>query len=521
MAEIFMTDETESNAQAKGWNNAPTQMVLLDAAQTKQLLPSYIGKEDDVYGAALNRQRSGYVRTEDIGRVFMAIMAKKGHQVWTNLELLGLTVQDDFQVIATTKPSSHEWIVEDQIKTRRSLGDADQRYDDPFHGLILCTGAAPEFINKFDKDTKYQLVAGFGNIVVGPPNTVSEAESRIGVVLEEYHMYLRSTKDRRLAVGGGMWIAPPTAESAYVRSLPYKQPIHTYGEIWGFTGDMYMKQARIGEWLVAHNETLRQGGARPLCHLGNFPLIKVHPFGPVVINTGMGVNGFIMSWKAGQIASDLLLTQQDLLQVPDSKTSLLEGGGGTPWSQAAWSWIGAPVDVSMREPLSLYRVITQGLNVYRSEDGNDILGRLDVNTMVYGSYINGNCLEIDTVVFGTGTESGWEKGFEYDSGSGWIRDPGSIRLAVYRIEYGTFLYDSDKATGSIVSEAIPGHVYMAIESGDPGYGGTNKTKGAWLAVKRTHSLHADKDWYIKLMDEPDSRGPPAKPCYGPECVELL
>merc|ERR1719510_1408970 len=123
-----------------------------------------------------------------------------------------------------------------------------------------------------------------------------------------------------------------------------------------------MKQAAIGDWLVKHPETPRQGGARPLCHFGNFPLIKLHPFAPVLINTGMGVNGFIMSWKAGQIASDLLLTQQDLL-LTEQDPSQAEAGDQTPWSRAAWSWIGSRQSL-LHEPPSLYRVLKQNLPVY-------------------------------------------------------------------------------------------------------------------------------------------------------------
>merc|ERR1712151_1164903 len=96
-----------------------------------------------------------------------------------------------------------------------------------------------------------------------------------------------------------------------VRRLSYKTKSYV-GEIWGTTGDAYMQQATIGKKLVADNRTLRKGGARPLCYFNNFPLIKMHPWAPVVFNSGGGVNGFTISWKSAQIAADLILNRRVL-----------------------------------------------------------------------------------------------------------------------------------------------------------------------------------------------------------------
>jgi len=303
----------------------------------------------------VNRKRSGYVRTEYLGRVFESIMKGRGHQILPNTELIQTHVMEDFIIGAETRGVKHKWAVVDQVKTFKGQEWLGQIATDPFHGLVICTGAAPEVVNALDKNMHKQLLPGLGNIVLGPKDVVPPGESRIGVVLEEYHMYLRSTQDGRLAVGGGLWIVPQGLMAEFmVRSLPYKQLVHTVGEIWGNTGDNYMRQSNVGKWLVNQSGTLKLGGARPLSYFGNFPIIKKHPYAPLVINTGGAVNGFSISWKSGQIAADLVLGQH----VDKHQT-------GEPWD-LAWSWVdpNPSSEATFKVPI---RITAQDQKLYKSK----------------------------------------------------------------------------------------------------------------------------------------------------------
>jgi len=496
MASVFMTQETARNARSRGWDNAGTGFSLWNESTTKKMLPSYVGSEQHVYGAAVNRQRSGYVRTEDLGRVFEEIMKERGHAIWSNTELTGTVVTEGFQVIGMFKTRNHSWSVDSTtgIKSLRYQPDPypdRDTHDAPFHGLMFCTGAAPEMVKRIDSAMGKQLVPAMGNIIVGPPNVVSDTDSRIGVVLEEFHMYLRSTKDRRLAVGGGMWFPPAKMASGAVRALNYKQVVHTAGELWGFTGDNYMQQAAIGRWLVDRRpRVLRQGGARPLCHFGNFPLIKLHPFAPIVINTGMGVNGFIMSWKSGQIAAELLLTRQ----------VDLGGSVGTPW-KAAWSWIGKATSAPHREPPSFFRVVAEELPVYHSMS---IDGR-PLSTLSQGK-----------VVLGQDTHRGWVE-IADNVGSGWIEfSESTLKFAVYKVAHATYIFDSDTASVHVAT-ATEGQVYSGVESGVQGYGGHITTKGEWLEIDSHEGQMGKKNpkQYIKMKNQ--DNWITMEPCKGLEC----
>mmetsp|Transcript_46050 Transcript_46050/g.121584 ORF Transcript_46050/g.121584 Transcript_46050/m.121584 type:complete len:197 (-) Transcript_46050:105-695(-) len=144
-----------------------------------------------------------------------------------------------------------------------------------------------------------QILPVFGSAVVSEGGVWLDRKHRaIGVTFEEEKQYVRATQNGGVAIGGGMYFGDVLDEK--VRALQYDSG-------GGFDGDDFFSHTELGRQVVNDPDTLRLGGVRPLGPFGYFPTLKSYWNGRVVLNTGGGVNGYVSSWKAGELAADIAL----------------------------------------------------------------------------------------------------------------------------------------------------------------------------------------------------------------------
>jgi len=150
----------------------------------------------------------------------------------------------------------------------------------------------------------------------------------LGVQYEEMSHYIRPQKNGGVRYGFGKeWGGLDTEVSQIDPHFEEKWATKAEGII--ATG--------LGRKVMAQKDVQKLAGIRPLSALGNFPLIKTYPKWPgLILATGYGWHGFVMSWKSGQIAADLAVTgsvgEAAWIMAVEDYT------GCTAWSPRCWAW---------------------------------------------------------------------------------------------------------------------------------------------------------------------------------------
>jgi hypothetical protein len=287
---------------------------LWNADETKERLGDWVEgmtlNDSPVLGAVVNRNDGGFVRTELVFKVIEQILKEKGGTFKFGQEITGITPSQE-GVSLSMRKAGGTWSRESQANGPKTLvfkpptTVSQETSTTSYDRVVFATGAAVgSALDRFDPVVRSapQLMPIHGYIVLGEGVTLSEKHRAIGVVYEKAHMYLRTTRSGNPAIGGGMYVN--SGSDSECRHLQYRDSL-----VWsGFNADSYMEQAPLGKKLLEDEGTLKLGGVRPISIFGNFPLLKSYFGGRVVLNTGGGANGFVCSWKSGQLAADLALS---------------------------------------------------------------------------------------------------------------------------------------------------------------------------------------------------------------------
>lgn len=157
---------------------------------------------------------------------------------------------------------------------------------------------------------------------------IGENLRNLGVQHEEKSHYIRAQKNGGVRYGFGKEFGGLDDEVAQID--PH------YEETWTHK-DTGIGATALGRKVMAQTDVKKLAGIRPLSALGNFPLIKTYPKWPgLILCTGYGWHGFVMSWKSAQIAADLAVTGS--VNEPDWAFAV-EGYSGCSWmSPSCWAW---------------------------------------------------------------------------------------------------------------------------------------------------------------------------------------
>mmetsp|Transcript_156602 Transcript_156602/g.502737 ORF Transcript_156602/g.502737 Transcript_156602/m.502737 type:complete len:421 (-) Transcript_156602:217-1479(-) len=304
---IFSTQTIVNNMNADGDEKKAWSFEVWNASETNKRMKHWLGGQH-MFGAATNRQESGFVRTELIFSVIQEILTRKGASFRFGRELAGISMTAN-TTSREMRPAGGHWTNSaDNVRTFQQVqakGETETFHN--FDRVVISTGGAiGSALDDLDPTLKgdHQLLPLMGYIIVGPPEQLPPSERDIGVVFENEHMYLRSTMNGSFAVGGGMYFGDGTDED--VRRLRWSSGVTE--QMGYFDAKNYMEQAEIGKQLMQDPKTLKLGGCRPMSVFGNFPMLKSYGGGRVVLNTGGGANGFVTSWKSAQLATDVVMT---------------------------------------------------------------------------------------------------------------------------------------------------------------------------------------------------------------------
>lgn len=301
---VFSTETVVNNMNADGEPD-PWNFEVWSESETNQRMKYWLAGQS-MFGAAINRKDSGFVRTELIFHVIQQILTRKGTVFRFGRELTRISMTANTTSMEMRFAGGH-WA--DSAENVRTFHPGPAGQTETFHDfdrVVISTGGAiGSALDELDPTLKgdHQLLPVMGYIIVGPPGQLPPSEHDIGVVFENEHMYLRATRNGSFAIGGGMYVTGGNDED--VRALRWDSGLteeHGY-----FDANRFMKQARIAEQLLQNPKTLKSGGCRPMSVFGNFPTLKSYGGGRVVLNTGGGANGFVNSWKSGQLATDLVM----------------------------------------------------------------------------------------------------------------------------------------------------------------------------------------------------------------------
>jgi len=287
---------------------------LWDADQTKERLSDWVQNGTlnghPVVGGVVNRNDGGFVRTELVFKVIKQILTELGATYKFGQEITAITPSQE-GVSLSMRAAGGSWsevqLKENGPKTYQFTPDEEGSQKQvasttSYDRVVFATGAAVgSAFDHFDPVVRNapQMLPAHGYIVLGRGIELSEKHRAIGVVYERAHMYLRTTRSGNPAIGGGMFFNDGSDSDC--RALKYRDSLLRSG----FNADSYMSQAPLGKRVVEDGNTLKLGGVRPLSIFGNFPLLKSYFDGRVVLNTGGGANGFVCSWKSGQLAADV------------------------------------------------------------------------------------------------------------------------------------------------------------------------------------------------------------------------
>jgi glycine/D-amino acid oxidase-like deaminating enzyme len=169
-----------------------------------------------------------------------------------------------------------------------------------FDHVIISTGAAvSDAFAQVDPNLAHRdLFPVFGYIVVGEQVLLTQEEERkTGIVDDDYHQYIRSTKTGAVAMGGGMSLS--SRDDATIEALAYDTNF----------GDAYMAQSALGQQLLQDPGLTRQGGVRPISKYDEFPILKSHQGGRIIINTGGGAFGYSIYWKSAELVTQMVYGQ--------------------------------------------------------------------------------------------------------------------------------------------------------------------------------------------------------------------
>jgi len=175
------------------------------------------------------------------------------------------------------------------------IGDTGALFD----RVIVASGANSKVVMQ-DHDDRIasQLLPVKGFAVATNSPLIPENMRTLGSQHEDFSHYVRPQRNGGVRYGYGKVLGIPDEELLFPE----------YDEYWEDNGGAGIKMTKLGQEMLEQNDTLKLAGVRPLSCFNNFPLLKVYPSMPgLILNTGYGWHGFVMSWKSSQLVAEYAL----------------------------------------------------------------------------------------------------------------------------------------------------------------------------------------------------------------------
>lgn len=299
---LAMVFTKPTNIVPSSAKQSPFPVEAWTQAQTDLKLANFL--EGEKTAGAAHWVNSGFVRTELVFKVIKEILSERYKARYLFSRDVQQVVPSSGGVKVGHRKSPGAWNREPngvlKFNLKPGAGAFDELAWDEFDRVVFSTGAAVGgALDKTDPSLHRQgyLIACYGYVAVGLAGKIKAEDKNIGVVFENHLQYARATHDGAVAMGGGMYFGDPDDET--VRSLPWRKQNSDGGPGGGNT--------KLGAALMDDPKHTLMGGVRPMSVYTYMPLLRTYGGKRIILNTGASTNGFVVSWKAAEIAADLAL----------------------------------------------------------------------------------------------------------------------------------------------------------------------------------------------------------------------